>query len=77
MKHPRADYDRIQDPDNKIPKDEPVILLRAQDKLACLAMDYYVELCKKYQPEETVTPLEEHAKLMHAWPNKKIPDVPT
>jgi hypothetical protein len=34
MKHARADYNRIQDPDGKIPADEPVFLLRAQDLLA-------------------------------------------
>lgn len=34
MKHARADYDRIQDPAGKIAEDEPVFLLRGQDKLA-------------------------------------------
>ncbi|MDR3328178.1 MAG: hypothetical protein LBT04_08730 [Prevotellaceae bacterium] len=34
MLHARKDYDRIQDPDNKIPADEPVFLLRGQDKFA-------------------------------------------
>ena len=32
MRHLRADYNRIQDPHNKIGSDEPVFLLRAQDK---------------------------------------------
>jgi len=31
MKHARKDYDRIQDPDGKIPEDEPVFIVRAQD----------------------------------------------
>lgn len=31
MKHARSDYDRIQDPANIIPWDEPVFLLRGQD----------------------------------------------
>ena len=34
MKHARQDYDRIQDPSGKIPEDEPVFLLRAQDTSA-------------------------------------------
>ena len=34
MKHARSDYNRIQDPANKIPADEPVFLLRGQDKAA-------------------------------------------
>jgi len=34
MKHAREDYNRIQDPDEKIPDNEPVFLLRGQDVLA-------------------------------------------
>jgi hypothetical protein len=34
MKHAREDYNRIQDPLGLIPDDEPVFLLRGQDKLA-------------------------------------------
>jgi hypothetical protein len=34
MKHARKDYDRIQDPHNLIPWDEPVFLLRAKDEAA-------------------------------------------
>jgi len=34
MKHARKDYNRIQDPEHKIPEDEPVFLLRAQDAAA-------------------------------------------
>jgi hypothetical protein len=31
MLHARRDYDRIQDPENKIGEDEPVFLVRAKD----------------------------------------------
>jgi len=31
MKHLRKDYDRIQDPEEKIGRDEPVFIIRAQD----------------------------------------------
>lgn len=34
MIHARTDYDRIQNPENKIERDEPVFLLRAKDKFA-------------------------------------------
>lgn len=34
MKHARSDYDRIQDPAGLIPEDEPVFILRGQDRLA-------------------------------------------
>ena len=34
MKHARDDYAHIQDPSGKIPEDEPVFLLRAQDMSA-------------------------------------------
>ena len=34
MIHAREDYNRIQDPENIIPEDEPVFLLRASDKFA-------------------------------------------
>ena len=32
MLHAREDYQRIQDPDDKIGEDEPVMLFRAQDR---------------------------------------------
>lgn len=41
MKHARADYDRIQDPDHKIPDDEPVFLLRGQDPSAPSTLRYW------------------------------------
>jgi len=34
MKHAREDYNRIQDPDGLIPEDEPVFLIRGQDRAA-------------------------------------------
>jgi len=42
MKHAREDYNRIQDPENKIPEDEPVMLFRAQDR-------HFVSVLKNYQ----------------------------
>lgn len=42
MLHAREDYNRIQDPENKIPEDEPVMLFRAQDKYAIAALEGYI-----------------------------------
>jgi hypothetical protein len=76
MIHARADYNRIQDPSGKIPADEPVFLIRAQDQLACMAVAYYAELCEKAQLPDVAAKAKEHAARMAAWPNKKIPDLP-
>lgn len=43
MKHARDDYNRIQDPAGKIPDDEPVFLLRGQDRAAPGAVRAYAE----------------------------------
>lgn len=47
MIHARNDYQRIQDPQNKIPNDEPVFLLRAQDKTSAEVVRCWVRLNKK------------------------------
>ena len=44
MKHAREDYNRIQDPAGIIPEDEPVFLLRGQDKLAPMTLEYWAHL---------------------------------
>jgi len=75
MKHARDDYNRIQDPENKIPSDEPVFLLRGQDQLACMAVAYYAQLCEAAQSPEIAAKARAHAEAMAAWPIKKIPDL--
>lgn len=77
MKHARDDYNRIQDPAGLIPDDEPVFLLRAQDKLACEAVSYYAELCEAEQAPDVAAKARAHANAMQAWPKKKLPDLPT
>jgi len=75
MKHARADYDRIQDPAGIIPEDEPVFLLRAQDKLAWHVVKIY-SFCASLIGQQLLAELtDEHAKRMKAWPVKKIPDL--
>ena len=76
MIHARDDYNRIQDPAGLIPADEPVFLLRAQDKLACMAVDYYATLCEEAQAPEVAAKARTHAERMGAWPKKKVPDLP-
>lgn len=44
MIHARKDYDRIQDPDGKIPIDEPVFLIRGQDPVGADAVMKWAEL---------------------------------
>lgn len=44
MIHAREDYQRIQDPLGKIGKDEPVFMVRAQDKLAPSIMRHWAML---------------------------------
>ena len=44
MIHAREDYNRIQDPTGKIPADEPVFLLRAQDRYFIKTVQYYASL---------------------------------
>ncbi|HXK19943.1 MAG TPA: hypothetical protein VNG33_19165 [Polyangiaceae bacterium] len=77
MKHARADYDRIQDPAALIPDDEPVFLLRGQDKLAADVVLVYAAAAEAAGASpELVRLCREHAEKMKAWPKKKVPDVP-
>lgn len=75
MKHARSDYDRIQDPEGRIPDDEPVLLLRGQDRFAARAARYYASLTAVDAPDISAKVME-HANLMDDWPTKKTPDLP-
>lgn len=74
MIHARKDYDRIQDPDNKIPLDEPVFLLRGQDPIAAEVVRYWARLHAQQMTEarmlgepELYAAVETHAKKMAEW----------
>jgi hypothetical protein len=68
MRHARRDYDRIQDPENKIPKDEPVFLLRGQDPLAPeLLLRWAAKLRLKGGQPAMARLVEEHAQEMLDW----------
>lgn len=53
MIHARKDYNRFQDPENKIGKDEPVILFRAQDKHFIEVLYNYIKLVES-DPDHSV-----------------------
>ena len=77
MKHARPDYQRIQDPAEKIPADEPVFLLRGQDHAAAHAVRYYADILEAWGCDpELVRLSREQADAMEAWPTKKMPDGP-
>ena len=80
MIHARDDYNRIQDPDGKIPTGEPVFLLRAQDKYAAEAVKYYAELISR-DADASDKALDisaiafDWSETMEAWPHHKSPDI--
>jgi len=78
MKHAREDYNRIQDPENKIPEDEPVFILRGQDWLAPgLLFEWAKKLREVGGDENMASKVENHAKEMINWQQNvksKIPD---
>lgn len=82
MKHARDDYNRIQDPAGKIPEDEPVFLLRAQDPAAAdtvrfwaSRVEHLAEVAGKPVPD-IVKVAREQADRMDEWePKKELPDL--
>lgn len=68
MKHARPDYDRFQDPSNLIPEDEPVFLLRGQDKLAPeLLLRWAAKLRLAGGDPAMAKLVEDHAQKMIEW----------
>ena len=80
MKHARDDYSHIQDPSGKIPEDEPVFLLRAQDKVAPeVVEDWAIAARNAGADPEIVNHAFAHAQLMRKWQTEhgcKVPDMP-
>jgi len=77
MIHARADYNRIQDPENKIPENEPVMLFRAQDKHFDRVLRFYRDIVMMDRDHDPRIPeaIERHLLLADAWPVKKRPDL--
>lgn len=78
MKHARYDYNRIQDPSGKIPEDEPVFLLRAQDPIAYEIVSIYAQRAEEIGADPLlVEAARQHSAAMWRWPTKKAcPDMP-
>jgi hypothetical protein len=68
MKFTRDDYNkRIVDKAKKIPADEPVFLLRAQDKYAPSTLRFYAKLLEEDGNIEMAEELKAHARQMIVW----------
>lgn len=82
MLHARKDYNRrIQDKENIIPNDEPVFLIRAQDKLGPAIVAIYSFMLGELPnaTDEMVETIKSHAKAMEDWQKRhpaKQPDMP-
>jgi hypothetical protein len=76
MLHARDDYNRIQDPAGRIPHNEPVLLIRAQDMIAAdVCRDYIVRAERANYPRDLVRLVDIQAKRMDQWPVKKVADL--
>jgi hypothetical protein len=68
MKFTREDYNkRIVDTAGKIPEDEPVFLLRAQDIHAPATLRFYARLLDEAGNNEMAEELKVHARQMIIW----------
>jgi hypothetical protein len=82
MKHAREDYNRIQDPDGKIPEMEPVFLLRGQDICAPLIVTIWAAVAEiEGASPKIVDAARKQADAMRRWQasrltRSKIPDMP-
>ena len=76
MKHARDDYnDRIQDSAKKIPEDEPVFLLRAQDSAAADTVRQWAIFNDQHGGDPELSRLALlQATAMDAWPVHKPAD---
>jgi len=77
MIHAREDYNRIQDPEKKIPEDEPVFLLRAQDKTAAQIVRLWASAQRKNPKadKKLIEMVEHHADRMEEWAKQKWADL--
>lgn len=80
MKHARKDYDRIQDPDGKIPEKEPVFLIRGQDLAGPETLRAYaVEAHRNGASQIIIDATLRQAREMEKWQRevaRKTPDMP-
>mgnify|MGYP001583782085 CR=1 FL=1 len=80
MKHARPDYNRIQDPSGKIPADEPVFVIRAQDMSAPATLRFWAEEHHRNGGDTAMSDLvEAFAVEMESWQESrkvKVADMP-
>ncbi len=77
MKHARSDYDRIQDPAGKIPEQEPVFLIRGQDKAAPETLRAYAMNAHRVGADNAlVMAVLGHAKTMEEWQRRQAAKTP-
>lgn len=65
---------RGEGPLGKAADDEPVFILRAQDKSAALFVKFWAWWNEDESPPEKVQEARRAARAMDAWPTKKVPD---
>lgn len=80
MRHLRTDYDRIQDPEGKIGKDEPVFLIRGRDAAAPNAIRAWARIAQQMGADsDHMDAVRRFANYIDWWQEKngcKVPDVP-
>lgn len=60
---------------DKAADDEPIFVLRAQDRLAPETIDHWVRLARERGVSaEKIAEAERCADAMAEWPNRKLPD---
>jgi len=81
MFHARKDYqERIQDSANLIPAEEPVFLIRAQDKIAPMIVWFWADQAEANGAAENIVEAARiQVEAMKAWQEahgSKVPDMP-
>lgn len=67
-------YGQVKVERKEIPANEPVFLLRGQDRLAARAVRYYAKLREKAGDSKGAKECRQAAQIMSKWPVKKMPD---
>lgn len=67
-------YGRVKTEFGNIPDEEPVFILRGQDKLACETVRLYAKLRRKGGDDKGAAACLKAAQRMSDWPKKKLPD---
>lgn len=76
MLHARDDYNNLSQLDKKIPKDEPVFLVRAQDKASAETLRFWARKNLELGGDVELSVLAEgHALRMERWHLKKNADL--